>query len=87
MVARRAVEGVVEATKEIGGNVEEAAKVAVNGAVEAAGSIGNTSVKAVRDILVGAVKALKDVASAALPRSESASAPDPEKKPPSTLSE
>jgi hypothetical protein len=85
MVARRAVEGVVEATKEIGGNVEEAAKVAVNGAVEAAGSIGNTAVKAVRDMLVGAVEAVKDVAGAALPRSQSTSAPDREKKPSSTI--
>jgi phage-related protein len=68
MVARRAVDGVIEATREIGGNVDETAKVAIGGAIEAAGAIGNTAVRAVRDVLVGAVEAVKDVASAALPK-------------------
>ena len=64
----RAVDGVIEATKEIGGNVEEVAKVAVEGAIEAAGTIGNTAVRAVKDMLVGVVEGVKEVASAALPK-------------------
>jgi hypothetical protein len=61
MVARRAVDGMIEATKEIGGNAEEVAKVAVTGAIDASSSIGNTAVKAVKDMLIGVVEGVKDV--------------------------
>jgi hypothetical protein len=71
LVARRAIDGVLEATQEIGGNVEEVATAAVGGAIEAAGSIGNTAVMAVKDMLVGAIKGIKEVAGAALPKPES----------------
>jgi hypothetical protein len=64
------VDGVIEATKEIGGNVENVAKVAVSGAIEAAGTIGNTAVKAVTGVLLGVVEGVKEVASAALPTSQ-----------------
>jgi hypothetical protein len=72
VVARRAVDGVVEATKEVGGNAGEVAQKAVEGAIEAAGSIGNVAVKAVKDILVGVVGGIKEVASAALPEEKPA---------------
>src|SRR5208337_3627606 len=68
LVAQRAVDGVIDATKEVGGNVTEAAKATVGGAIEAAGSIGNTAVKAAKDILVGVVEGVKDIGSAALPK-------------------
>jgi predicted transcriptional regulator len=60
------VDGIIEAARETGANVEEMAKVTVNGAIEAAGSIGNTAVKAVRDVLVNVVEGVKDIAGAAL---------------------
>ncbi len=68
LVARRAVDGVIEATKEVGGNVTEVAKAAVGGAIEAAGSIGNTAVKAVTDMLVGVVEGVKEIGRAAFPK-------------------
>ncbi|HCC68870.1 MAG TPA: hypothetical protein DEP99_03180, partial [Nitrospiraceae bacterium] len=68
LVARMAIDGVIEATKEIGGNVEETAKVAVGGAIEAAGTIGVTAVRAVTDMLVGVVEGVKEIAGAALPK-------------------
>jgi hypothetical protein len=68
IVARRAVEGIVEAAGQIGGNVNEVAKAAVNGAIEAAGSIGENTVSAVSGILMGVVSGVKDVAGTALPR-------------------
>ena len=68
LVARRAVDGVIEATKEVGGNVEEVAKVAVGGAIEAAGAIGNTAVRSVKDMLVGVAEGVKEVASSILPK-------------------
>jgi hypothetical protein len=80
MVARRTVDGIVEATKEVGGNVDEATKIAIGGAIEAAGSIGSTAVKAVRDVLVGAAEAVKDISSAALPKPESKTGVVPPKK-------
>ena len=69
-VARKAVEGVIEATKEIGGNVEKVANVAVNGAIEAAGTIGTTAVRTVTAVLLGVVEGVKEIASAALPTSK-----------------
>jgi hypothetical protein len=75
-VARSAVDGVVDAVKETGGNAGNAAGIAVTGAIEAAGSIGQTAVRAVKDILLGVVEGVKEVGSAALPRSgASVSAP------------
>ena len=69
LIARRAAEGIIEATKEVGGNVEDAAKVTVEAAIEAAGSIGKTAAREVEEILVGVVKGLKEIATSALPQS------------------
>jgi hypothetical protein len=80
MVARRTVDGIVEATKEIGGNVDDAAKVAIGGAIEAAASIGNTAVAAVREVLIGALGAVKDIAGAALPKTEPTTRATPSEK-------
>ena len=74
------MDGVIEATKEIGGNVEEVAQVAVGGAIETAGAIGNTALKAVKDMLVGVVEGVKEIASAALPKPRTTS---PDITPPS----
>jgi phage-related protein len=68
MVAKRTIDGVVEATNETGGNVVETARAVVGGAAEAIGGIGTTAVSSVRDILLGVVTGIKDVANAALPR-------------------
>jgi hypothetical protein len=62
------VQGVVEAAKEIGGNVGNVAQAAVEGAIEAAGTISTNAVQVVRDLLVGVVEGLVSVAYAALPR-------------------
>jgi phage-related protein len=69
MVAKRTIDGVVEATTETGGNVVETARAVAGGAAEAIGGIGTTAVTSVRDILLSVVGGVKDVASAALPRS------------------
>jgi hypothetical protein len=68
MVARRAVDGVIEATKEIGGNVEEVAKAAIGGAFEAAGAISNIALRAVKEMLGGVLEGVKEVAGDALPK-------------------
>jgi len=88
-VAKSAVTGVIEATREIGGNVGEAAKSAVGGAIDAAGTLGQSAVKAVSDLLGGAVVGVKEMVCAAWPKSPAAHeappevkpAPEPEKKP------
>ena len=77
------MDGVIEATKEVGGNVEEVAKVAVGGAIEAAGSIGNTAVRSVREMLVGVVEGVKEVASALLPKGSGTASASGEGKTPS----
>ncbi len=61
-MAKGAVDGIIEATKEVGGNLEAVAISAVGGAVEAAGSIGSAAVATVKDVLIGVVGGLKDVA-------------------------
>jgi hypothetical protein len=76
------VDGVIEAAKEIGLNVEEVAKVTVGGAIEAAGKIGNTAVRAVKDVLVGAVEGVKEVASTALPKPRAGGVPSPAEEAP-----
>jgi len=68
LIARRAVDGVLEAAQETGGNVIDVAKVAVGGAIEAAGGIGNTAVKAVKEMLIGVVEGVKEIGSAILPQ-------------------
>lgn len=75
------VDGVIEATKEIGGNVEEVAKIAVGGAIEAAGTIGNTAVRSVRDMLVGVVEGVKEVLNAAVPKQKPTASRAPAAKP------
>jgi hypothetical protein len=67
LVARRAVDGAIEAGKEVGGNAEEIAKVAVGGAIEAAASVGTTAARAVSEMLVGVVEGVREVAGAAFP--------------------
>jgi hypothetical protein len=62
------VDGILEAAKETGANVEEVAKVTVNGAIDAAASIGTSAVQAVKDVLLGTVESVKQVAGAALPQ-------------------
>ena len=42
------VDGILEAAKETGANVEEVAKVTVSGAIEAAGVVGTSAVNTVR---------------------------------------
>jgi hypothetical protein len=69
-VARRTLDGVMEAARETGSNVEEFAKVTVNGAVDAAGSIGNNAVKTVSEVLTNAVEGIKGIAGAALPKTK-----------------
>jgi len=64
---RGAVDGVIEAGKEVGANSEEIARVAVGGAIEAAASIGTTAVRAAKEILVGVVEGVREVACAAFP--------------------
>jgi len=71
------VDGILEAAKETGANVEEVAKVTVGGAIDAAGSIGSSAVKAVREVLVGTVEGAKKLAGTALPRSRSAADAEP----------
>jgi len=43
-VARRSVDGVIEATVEVGGNVAQVAKGAIHGAIAEAGKVSNTAV-------------------------------------------
>ena len=72
MVAKRTLDGVVEATNETGGNAVETARAVASSAAEAVGGFGTTAVSSVRDILLGVVTGVKDVANAALPRSTGA---------------
>ncbi len=67
-VARRAVDGVIEATKEIGGNLEKVAATVVIEAVNAAGTVGKSATRAVTDVLLGAVGGAKEVLNAVLPK-------------------
>ena len=69
-------EELIEATKEVGGNVEGMATAAVGAAIEAARTIGNTAVKAVTEMLVGVVAGVKEVAGAALPKTEAKPSPE-----------
>ena len=73
--AKRAVDGVIEAGVETGGNVLEITKAATTGAIEAAGTIGTTAVTTMKDILLGVVAGVKEVAGAALPHASSQSQP------------
>jgi hypothetical protein len=81
LVARRTVDGVIEATKEIGGNVEEVAKVAVGGAIEAAGTIGKMTVRSVKDMLVGVAEGVKELASSLLLKTKSGQASEINSRP------
>lgn len=54
--------------KELGGNVEEVAKVVVTGTIDTAGSIGNSAIRTVKEMMVGVVEGVKDVAGSALPK-------------------
>jgi len=53
MVARRSVVGVLKATREIDGHIEEVAKIDVASAIYAASIMSNTAVNAVSEMLVG----------------------------------
>ena len=77
VVARRSVEGAIEAGREIGANVEEMARAAVGGAVDAATSIGTTAARAVSEILVGVVEGVREVAGAAFPAKRPATPESP----------
>jgi hypothetical protein len=69
MVARRAIDGLIEATTEIGGDTGQAARRAVQGAIEAAGEISHTAVRTVRDVLIGIGSGLGQAIEAMLPQS------------------
>ena len=69
MVAKRTIDGVVEATTETGGNVVETARAVAGGAAEAIGGIGTTAVTSYARHPLKRCRRCKDVASAALPRS------------------
>ena len=66
-VARRAVDGIVEATVETGENVGHVAKTAVQGAIKAAGEIGTSTARTVADVLAGFARGVKDVVGAPSP--------------------
>ena len=82
MAARRAVDGAIEAGREIGANVEELAKVAVGGAIDAAASIGTTAARSVKEILIGVVEGVREVAGAAFPAGQAKGSSAEKKTPP-----
>jgi hypothetical protein len=67
MVARRAIDGLVEATGEIGGDVGQTGKRAIEGAIGAAGEISHTAVRTVKDVLIGIASGLGQTIEAMLP--------------------
>jgi hypothetical protein len=70
-VARRAIEGILEATREVGGNVEDVARVISEEAIESAGTIGEPAVKTVKNLTIGIVAGIKEIIEAALLKSPS----------------
>jgi hypothetical protein len=60
-------DGVLEATKEVGGNVEEVAKVLVTGAIDSAAAASKTTVQTAKEVMIGAVEGVKEVVGSVLP--------------------
>ena len=68
MVARRAIDGLIEATGEIGADAGRTGKRAIEGALGAAGEISNTAVRTVKDVLIGIASGLGQTIEAMLPQ-------------------
>ncbi len=63
------MDGVIESSKEVGGNVEEIAKAALTGALDTAGAIGDSALRAVKDTLSGVMSGVKEFAERTWPGS------------------
>jgi len=67
VTAKKAVHGIVGASKDVGVGVGDAAKATLTGAVDAIGSVGMVTVGTAKNLLVGLVGGVKEAVNTALP--------------------